>query len=296
MTLISVVMPVFNRTERFSVAARSVLDQVDAPFELIVVDDGSTEPALRLYEEIEALGHRVVFHSTNRGPGAARNTGAALARGEWLTFLDSDDVWLPEKLIRSLESLQRSGLKVGQTDEIWYRHGHRVNPPKAHRISGGDLFGRSLKAVCVSSSTVLLKTELFNEIGGFDESLFVCEDYDLWLQVAVREEFDHHREPLVLKYGGHDDQLSKALPAMDRFRIFSILKGLVAGSWGSRDDLAIKELERKLRILSKGSAKRGRENAVQLCAQISDLLQDKEYRQALTQAALLIEEWPLRPT
>lgn len=291
---ISVVMPVFNRKDRAATAISSVLEQRDVRFELIVVDDASTEPASQAYHQVESAGHRVVRLLQNVGPGQARNEGARLATGEWLAFLDSDDYWLPGKLSAQLQSLRASGLNIGQTDEIWYRDGVKVNPPKAHRISGGDLFARSLKAVCVSSSTVVLRTSLFREFGGFDDEFFVCEDYDLWLRVAHREKFDFCSDPLVVKYGGHDDQLSKALPAMDRFRILSLVKGLSTGAFKSREDAVCRELERKLRILSKGAAKRGLERPVELCAHLTQASLHREPEASVDIARRLVAEWPLR--
>jgi glycosyltransferase involved in cell wall biosynthesis len=288
-------MPVYNRQIKFERAVRSVLEQTDVDFELLVVDDASPGPAESVYREVEEAGHRVIRLTENIGPGQARNVGAKEASGEWLVFLDSDDHWLSTTLSRHLESLRSSGLRIGQTDEIWYRDGSLVNPPKAHRIQGGDLYRRSLRAVCVSSSTVVLRRELFWEYGGFDPEFFVCEDYDLWLRVAAREEFNFFGEQLVVKYGGHSDQLSKALPAMDRFRILAILKGLESGAFRGREEAALRELERKLRILSKGSAKRGRDRAVELCSAIGAASTDGDLESALGASRELLGEWPVRP-
>lgn len=292
---VSVIIPAYNRAERLERAVRSVLEQKGARFELLVVDDASEQPAEALYCELEGLGHRVIRQEQNRGPGPARNVGAKVARGEWLAFLDSDDHWLPGKLEIHLSSLRSSRLRIGQAEEIWYRDGERVNPPKPHRIQGGDLFARSLKAVCVSSSTVMLRRELFWEHGGFDEELFVCEDYALWLNIAAQEEFEFCREPLVVKYGGHEDQLSKALPAMDRFRILALLKGLNSGAFGEREAAAVKEVSRKLRILSKGSAKRGRVEAVDLCSEIVAAVEESDYEGAVKLSRGLLTLWAIRP-
>ena len=295
---VSVVMPVYNRRGVIARAVQSVLLQEGVDFELILVDDASPDPDEELYQEVLRLGHQVLRRSENRGPGAARNAGVEQASGEWLAFLDSDDHWLPGKLYHHLQSLEHSGLTIGQTDEIWYRDGQRVSPPKAHRIGGGDLFARSLRAVCVSSSTVMLKRRLFEEMGGFDESLFVCEDYDLWLRAAAREHFDYCTEALVVKFGGHQDQLSRALPAMDRFRILAILKALQRGEFSrnkEQETMAVFELKRKLRILNKGSAKRGLDEVIELCTQIHSLLEGSHYNEALEQARKLAKQWPMRP-
>lgn len=289
--MVTVIIPVRDRARLLERAADSVLQTSGVDFELIVVDDASRAPNEALYSRLQKLGHRVLRLPECVGPGRARNAGALMARGEWLTFLDSDDHWLPGKLQLHLASLERSGLPIGQAEEVWYRDGARVNPPKAHRITGGDLFARSLKAVCVSSSTVVLKKELFHSMGGFDEEFFVCEDYELWLRVAAVHEFEFCPQPLVVKYGGHQDQLSKALPAMDRFRILALVKGLALGAFSGREELVERELQRKLRILAKGSAKRGKAEAVNLCEAIAS----SEGEERLSLARALCSKWETRP-
>lgn len=294
---VSVIIPAYNRRSVLGRAVESVLSQQGVAWELIVVDDCSTDPDEALYTRLESLGHTVLRLPANVGPGAARNRGVERSRGEWLAFLDSDDHWLPGKLALHLTHLKASALSIGQTDEIWYRQGVRVVPAKPHRISGGDLLTRSLRAVCVSSSTVVLRRELFIESGGFDESMFVCEDYDLWLRLSAGNRFEHLPEALVVKYGGHHDQLSQALPAMDRYRISSIVKGLCQG-WlarGDQENAALAELQRKLRILEKGSAKRQRLEEANLCRQLSAATAGGHYRQALELCNRLVALWPTRP-
>ena len=294
-SMVSVVIPVYNRASVVGRCLDSVLQQQECDFELIVVDDASSNPAEAVYQRVRDRGHTVLVMEENSGPGYCRNRGAEVARGEWLSFLDSDDHWLPGKLSRHLEALSQSGLEIGQTSEIWYRDGQRVSPPKAHRISGGDLFKRSLKAVCVSSSTVMLRKELFQQFGGFDEEMFVCEDYDLWLRIAAEKRFQHLDEELVVKYGGHEDQLSKALPAMDRYRILSILKWLSCSVEGEQRRAARTELLRKLRILGKGSAKRDRHRAVELCRELTFCAEQGHWSEGLKLAHELNRCWPTRP-
>lgn len=294
---VSVIIPAYNRRSVLGRAVDSVLAQQDVAFELIVVDDCSPDPDEETYQRVESLGHAVFRLPANLGPGAARNRGVERSRGEWLAFLDSDDHWLPGKLSRHLAHLKASGLFIGQTDEIWYRDGTRVVPPKPHRIGGGDLLNRSLRAVCVSSSTVMLRRDLFVEAGGFDEAMFVCEDYDLWLRLAAKYPYEHLAEELVVKYGGQADQLSQALPAMDRYRISSIVKGLCQGWFarGDQEQAALTELERKLRILEKGSAKRQRMEEASLCRQLSTATAGGHYRHAMELCACLVALWPTRP-
>ena len=143
----------------------------------------------------------------------------------------------------------------------------------------------------------MLKRNLFWKHNGFDDTLFVCEDYDLWLRVAATESFDYCPEPLVVKYGGHSDQLSQALPAMDRFRIKAILGALNQSNFLTEEqqELAVKEVLRKLRILAKGSAKRGKLRVVKLCQKITERASAGDYDTALKRASKMLLEWSVRP-
>ncbi len=293
--LVSVIIPNRDRTVELGRAVDSVLAQVDVDLELIVVDDASPSPPNVVYESVRKSGHQVLFQPSRKGPGPARNRAAQVAKGRYLALLDSDDSWLPNKLNIQLAQLESSGLRCGQVDEIWYRDGTRVNPPKAHRITGGDLFLRSLRAVCVSSSSVVLERDLFWEAGGFDEELFVCEDYDLWCRVAADHVFDFCDQHLVVKYGGHADQLSKAMPAMDRFRILALVKAVDGGEFGTKEDLATTELQRKIGILRKGSAKHGRVEAATLCDRLQVAVEQKDRVKALEVARALLHQWPTEP-
>lgn len=289
------IIPNFNRDVSLGKAVESVLSQQEAPFELIVVDDASDSPPTALYQRLRQSGHRVLTQPSRQGPGPCRNRGAREARGRYLAMLDSDDHWLPGKLARQWESLRGSGRRIGQVVELWYRDGVRVEPLKQHRIEGGDLYQRSLRAVCVSPSSVMLERDLFFEMGGFDPELFVCEDYDLWLRVAAREQFDLVEQPLVVKLGGHADQLSKALPAMDRFRIRALAKGLNCGAFGFRWQAARDELVRKATILEKGSRKRSNLGAVQACSQLREAAVAERWDEAVGLSGTLLHLWPTTP-
>ena len=291
----SVIIPNFNRDAPMRRAVESVLAQQGVDFELLVVDDGSDLPPEELYRQVRQAGHRVLLGQRRSGPGPARNRGAQEARGHYLAMLDSDDCWLSGKLARQVESLRRSGLRVGQVGEEWYRDGVRVEPLKAHRAAAGDLYHRSLRAICVSGSSVMVERDLFLEMGGFDEELFVCEDYEFWLRVAARERFDFVDEPLVVKRGGHPDQLSKVFPAMDRFRLRALAKGLTSGAFGERWEAARDELIRKSGILAKGSSKRGLEDAVRHCESLSHAALARNWDEVDAISASLLRLWPLRP-
>jgi len=256
--LVSVIIPTFNRWPLLREAIESVSTQSYRDFDLIVVDDGSTDDTSK---ELEKMASRLRFFSTPRkGVSAARNFGVHQALGQYIAFLDSDDLWLPRKLEKQVAFMSgQSEIQICQTEEIWIRQGVRVNSKAIHRKPSGDIFARSLDLCLVSPSAVMLTKDLFQRIGGFDETFPVCEDYDLWLRVSVEYAVPLIAEALVIKRGGHADQLSRALWAMDRYRIVALQKLLHAGLNGDRRNAALEVLQRKVMILARGARKRGKE-------------------------------------
>ncbi len=258
----SVIIPTYNRREWVVEAVASVLGQRAVRWqdvETIVVDDGSTDGTAELLQSRFGSAIRLVVCEENRGVAVARNTGAAIARGEWLAFLDSDDLWTPQKLARHLAFAQQHGYEISQTEELWLRHGRLVNPRRYHRKQAGDIFSVSLERCMVSPSAVLLHRSLWNRCGGFDPSLPACEDYDLWLRISCNHPFGLLQEPLVIKRGGHADQLSRRFWGMDRFRVASLLRLLLSGHLDQdRAHAVVAALQRKCTILANGAAKRGR--------------------------------------
>jgi glycosyltransferase involved in cell wall biosynthesis len=256
--LVSVIIPTYNRSSFVLEAVDSVFKQTFEDFELIIVDDGSTdgtEKALTSYQG------RFIYHfQGNRGVSAARNRGIQTACGKWIAFLDDDDLWLPEKLETQIRFFsQNPEASICQTEEIWIRNGRRVNPRKKHQKYSGDIFAPSLLLCLVSPSAVMIKRELFEQVGCFDETLPACEDYDLWLRISAQFPIFLIDRPLVIKCGGHPDQLSRTTPALDRFRIQSLVKILGSGRLSAGQyDLAYQELKTKCRIYGQGCLKRGK--------------------------------------
>jgi len=253
---ISVVIPTHNRAWCLKHAMDSVLSQDYPRFDLTVVDDGSTDGTAALlaaYPGIRVLGLE------NRGVSAARNAGVAATQGPLIAFLDSDDRWLPGKLTAQAAFFEsHPGARICQTEEIWMRNGVRVNPGKRHQKPSGDIFERSLALCLVSPSAVMLRRTLFEEMEGFDESLPACEDYDLWLRVSCRYPVHLIDVPLVVKTGGHPDQLSRS-PSLDRYRIQSLAKLLThVPLTPSQRRAALKTLEAKCTLFAAGCTKRGR--------------------------------------
>jgi glycosyltransferase involved in cell wall biosynthesis len=258
--VISVIIPTFNRAHTLDRALESVLTQRRPPDEVIVVDDGSEDgtaamvrsryPQVRLLEQI------------NRGVSAARNLGIAQAMGEWLAFLDSDDAWLPGKLEAQLALVDTiPGRRLCHTEEIWIRNGVRVNAMGKHRKRGGNIFRDCLPRCVISPSSVLMQRSLLDEVGGFDEDLPACEDYDLWLRICAREEVQFVDTPQTVKHGGHEDQLSRKHWGMDRFRVYALEKLLRETELQPEFDAAAASmLATKAGILAQGAEKRGNED------------------------------------
>ena len=189
---------------------------------------------------------------------AARNRGIRAASSTWIALLDSDDEWLPDKLAKQLEILHESGTRLCHTEEIWIRNGKRVNAMHKHRKQGGWIYQRCLPRCVISPSAALLHRELFNEYGLFDERLPACEDYDMWLRVCSQEAVSFIETPLIVKYGGHTDQLSRAYWGMDRFRVQALENIVQQGQLAEQNlALTLEILLEKIAILRQGAAKRG---------------------------------------
>ena len=260
--LVSVIIPTFNRIQYLEGAVLSVLRQEFDRFEVIVVDDGSTDGSRALIERLKgsASGRLRYLYRKNGGAAAARNTGIRAARYETLCFLDSDDRFLPGKLARQYEELHQSSWKISHTREVWYRRGGLLAQKKKHQPPHGDIFQASLRMCVVGMSTVMVRRAVFAEYGFFDESLPCCEDYEFWLRIAVRERFLLVPEPLTLKNGGRPDQLSvRYRRGMDRLRIRALVRLLSDGRLtAGQYDAALAELKRKCRIYGEGCIKHGR--------------------------------------
>lgn len=256
----SVIIPVYNRAETISRAIESVLSQTRMADEIIVVDDGSDDSTIQVLQKY--TGKIQLIQQKNKGVSAARNTGIKAASGNWIALLDSDDQWLPDKLLLAECFIKDNpDLLVFQSEEIWLRNGKRVNPKNKHKKFGGNIYKQSLPLCIVSPSAVLIKRLLFNELGYFDESFPVCEDYDMWLRVSRKYPIGLDPVPGIIKYGGHPDQLSNKYWGMDRFRIMAMEKQLADPDLPDEMRLwTLKEIASKLKVLITGYEKRGRDS------------------------------------
>ena len=257
-----------------------MLAQRGARFELIVVDDGSTDGTWEELDRIAASAsaeHSLqtamrVARIENRGVAAARNTGAAMAAAPLLAFLDSDDLWTTDKLTRQIEFMRANPhYALSQTGEVWVRNGVRVNPGLRHRKRAGDIFADSLRTCLISPSAAIMRTALFREFGGFDESLLAAEDYDLWLRILVDHAVGLLDEPLTIRRAGHHGQLSATVAAIDRFRIMSLLKLLARSELPcERRALVCDVLVEKCAIFANGLSRRGHLEVARFIKMIAD--------------------------
>lgn len=260
MPKVSVIIPTYNRLPMLKEAVQSVLAQDFEDFELIIVDDGSTDGTS---EVMRQYGGRVklIEHSQNRGVSAARNRGLLQAKGKYIAFLDSDDLWVKGKLKTQVNFLDENPhYPLCYTDEIWIRKGRRVNPMKKHSKYSGWIFEKCLPLCIISPSSAMMRKTLFSKVGLFDEALPVCEDYDFWLRVSARFPIFFIPKKLIIKRGGHADQLSQRSWGNDRYRVIALEKLLSEPSLRPEErERVLEEMRKKCEVLSKGFFKRGNE-------------------------------------
>lgn len=255
--LISVIIPTHNRLGMVLRAVDSVLDQSYKNLELIVVDDGSTDKTADYIPRYEDSRLKYVYQK-NQGVSKARNLGVAQAHADWICFLDSDDVWRRHKLSEQLRFHdQNRQFLISQTDDVWIRNSVRVNKMKIHDTRAGDIFEASLRRCLICCSSVMIKKSLFDDVGGFDETLVTCEDYDLWLKILAKYPVGFVDKKLVTKFGGHADQLSKHYSVMDQYRVASLEKLLSSGVLNDKQrNMVENEISYKKIIIENGKRKR----------------------------------------
>ena len=256
---VSVIIPTFNRAAFLPKTIQSVLDQTAQDFEIILVDDGSTDNTAEVLDEFK--DRLTYIKQTNQGPASARNTGIKKSQGKFLAFVDSDDWWDKNKLAIQLAEMEKNPeYLISHTQEIWYQKGKLLNQKKKHRQYHGNIFKHCLPLCAVSLSTVVARRELFDRIDYFDENLPCCEDYDLWLRISINYSFLLIDKPLTLKDGGRADQLSMIYATgIDKFRIQSLVKILGKGKLSPEHrKLAVQELSKKCRIYGQGCLKHGK--------------------------------------
>ncbi|MCS7281140.1 MAG: glycosyltransferase family 2 protein [Desulfobacterota bacterium] len=253
--MVSAIITTYNRRDFVKEAIESVLNQDHRPEEIIVVDDGSDDGT---EEEVKKYPVKYVWKE-NGGVSSARNLGIKISNGEYIAFLDSDDLWLKKKVSTQVHLMESLGYHVSYTDEIWIRNGRRVNPKKKHKKYSGFIYDKCLPLCIISPSSVMIKRQVFEKVGLFDESLPVCEDYDMWLRITALYPVLFIEKPLIVKRGGHEDQLSKKYEAIDRMRIKALLKIFDTGVLTPQmKKITLEEIQRKSLIVANGAKKRNK--------------------------------------
>jgi glycosyltransferase involved in cell wall biosynthesis len=266
---VSVIIPVFNRATIICRAIDSVLQQTSPVNEIIVVNDGSTDNlAKTLQQKYPSIQ---ILHQKNQGVSVARNNGIKMAKSNYIALLDSDDEWHRDKISKQVAQIKNDNrIDLIHNNEIWYRNNKILNQHKKHQKYGGWIYDKCLKLCCISPSAVLIKKQVFEEIGLFDETMLVCEDYDYWLRFCARKPVSFIDEPLINKYGGHTDQLSKKYPKMDEYRIYALEKILQSGNLSATNyNITVENLQYRLEILIKGAIKRDKYDSVKIYQNIA---------------------------
>ena len=200
---VSVVVPTYNRAHLVGRAIQSVLNQTYQDFEIIVVDDGSTDNTEELVKSFNDPRIRYIRHDQNRGGSAARNTGIKMARGEYIAFQDSDDEWLPEKLEKQMRVFENAPAEVGVVyTGFWRIEGDKRIYIPSDKISRkeGNIQGELLKGNFVTTQATVLKKECFEKAGMFDQRLPRFQDWELFIRISKYYEFKCIDEPLVISY------------------------------------------------------------------------------------------------
>lgn len=206
MQLVSVIIPTYNRVHTLPGALESVLRQSYSDIEVIVVDDGSTDGTGQYMKRVQDVRVRYIANEQNLGPTAARNRGVSLARGEWVAFLDSDDIWEPDKLEKQVKCAGSSGekCKMVYCEYAVYQGKSFVGIVPERELTvcekSGNLLEQLLRGPLIGTVTMLVERKAFLEVGGFSETLKALEDYEFSIRFARYYEIGFIEEPLVKVY------------------------------------------------------------------------------------------------
>jgi len=189
--IISIVVPIYNTEAYLAETIESVLAQSFSNWELVLIDDGSTDGSSLICQAYSDQDKRISYHyKPNGGQASARNLGLKLSKGEWIAFLDADDLWLPQKLEHQLKEIEE------RQPDFLYALGYFYYPEKEEKLeaydwvsgemSGDDFFHILYESCAVNTNTVMVKKSLLHEVGSFNEDPILrgTEDWDLWLRIA----------------------------------------------------------------------------------------------------------------
>lgn len=261
MSSITAIIPTYNRADYLDKAIISVKKQTKSVDELIIVDDGSTDDTQKVVESHKRGSFNITYvQQNNRGPAAARNTGIKKASHSIIAFLDSDDTWQKRKIEIQVKGLQENrDYLISHTSEKWLRRGVHLNRKKKHLQKHGDIFFQNLSLCAAGMSTIMVRKELFDYYGLFDENFLCCEDYEFWLRIGAKENFLLIDRPLTVKHGGRDDQVSSIYRmGMDTYRIAALEKNIQSKEFSHRKrSCMVQECIRRCTIYANGCGKHG---------------------------------------
>lgn len=254
---ISAIIPTYNRADFIAEAIESVQNQTYSIDEIIIVDDGSNDTTCSILKKFDVK----VIKTQNFGVSHARNLGIKEAKNDWVAFLDSDDLWMKEKIKKQVTLHKKyPDLLFSHTFERWEKNGKVAKYPKRLAKPFGFCFLDNISTCKIACSSVLVHKSIFEKVGYFDENLKVCEDYDLWLRITNTFEIGLIKEECITKRAGHK-QLSNEIFAIDAYHVDSLLKFLDT----KYKDEVKKEIVKKCQILLKGAIKHENQEIYKKC-------------------------------
>ena len=207
MDLVSVIMPAYNAEKHIKAAVDSAINQTYQNIEVIVINDGSTDNTLNILRQ---YGNKIkIINQANKGRAAANNVGIYNAKGEWIAFLDADDIWIGNKTEKQLASC--NNYNISHTDCIFFgeKVKKEIKRSEITKLYSGEVLDKLLVSNFITKSSVLIRKNLISEYGCFDESFECVIDWPLWLKVCANQKLGYLDEPLV-KYRVHSESVSMA--------------------------------------------------------------------------------------
>ena len=202
---ITVIIPTYNRFFFLQRALKSVLAQTLQPKEIIIVDDGSSDATATIKELFPFITY---IYQSNKGVSAARNAGIKKATTQWIAFLDDDDTWQSDKLQKQFHFHQQNpNFLWSYTQERWIKNNNEILIPKKFHKPKSNTFLDHFRYCNIAPSSVMIHKRIFEDVGVFDESFRVSEDFDLWLRILLKYPLGLVEEKLINKYAGHKNQL-----------------------------------------------------------------------------------------
>ena len=204
---LSVIIPAYNSSQYIEETLKSVLSQTSPAYEIIVIDDGSTDNTAEIVSRYPVK----LIKKTNEGPSKTRNRGIFESTGNWVAFLDSDDLWHEDKIasIKSIieknpnTGMLSTGFFIGNPKDGWQNIASRklFDPD-------GSFFRQVYRRSFIATSSVVIKKEVLDKVGGFDSTLLIAEDLDLWLRIALNRTNYHYLKERLLYYRVHDSSIT----------------------------------------------------------------------------------------